>query len=39
MPLKYPPLLSKSRFVSGAQCAKKRYFERYRKELNPTAAH
>ena len=35
MPLKYPHLLSKSRFVSGAQCAKKLYFERYRKELKP----
>ncbi len=35
MPVKYPHLLSKSRFVSGAQCAKKLYFERYRKELKP----
>ena len=35
MPLKYPHLLSKSRFVSGVQCAKKLYFERYRKELKP----
>jgi hypothetical protein len=35
MPVKYPHLLSKSRFVSGAQCAKKLYFERFRKELKP----
>lgn len=35
MPVKYPHVLSKSRFVSGAQCAKKLFLELKRKDLKP----
>ena len=35
MPLKYPHLLSKSRFVSGVQCSKKLFLDLNRKELKP----
>ena len=35
MPLKYPHLLSKSRFVSGVQCSKKLFLELNRKDLKP----
>ena len=35
MLLKYPHVLSKSRFVSGVQCAKKLFLELNRKELKP----
>ena len=35
MPLKYPHVLSKSRFVSGVQCSKKLFLELNRKELRP----
>jgi hypothetical protein len=35
MPLKYPHVLSKSRFVSGVQCAKKLFLELNRKDLKP----
>ena len=35
MPLKYPHVLSKSRFVSGVQCSKKLFLELNRKELKP----
>ena len=33
MPLKYPHLLSKSRFVSGVQCSKKLFLDLNRKDL------
>ena len=32
---RYPHKISKSRFVSGAQCEKKLYFDLYRKDLKP----
>jgi hypothetical protein len=32
---RYPHKISKSRFVSGAQCEKKLYFDLFRKELKP----
>ena len=35
MPLKYPHLLSKSRFVSGVQCSKKLFLDLNRKDLKP----
>ena len=35
MLLKYPHVLSKSRFLSGVQCAKKLFLELNRKELKP----
>ncbi len=35
MLLKYPHVLSKSRFVSGVQCSKKLFLELNRKELKP----
>ena len=35
MPLKYPHVLSKSRFVSGVQCSKKLFLDMNRKYLKP----
>ena len=35
MPLKYPHVLSKSRFVSGVQCSKKLFLDLNRKDLKP----